>query len=242
MTLKLEQLSCRFKEHQFEYSLELEAGEIMAVLGASGAGKSTLIELIAGFCKAEAGRVSWNNLDFSQNNPAQRPVTTLFQQHNLFNHLSLRQNIAFGLHPSGKLNAHQTQLLLQIAQELGITAQLDSLVNQVSGGQQQRAALARCLLRKHPVLLLDEPFSALDPVTRAESLSLVREYAKRLQLCVIMVSHSLSDAMHVADRILFIEQGEIQQNSSASDFITEPASKNIADYIQASSLAAVNKL
>lgn len=148
------------------FTLAVERGERIAVLGPSGAGKSTLLNLIAGFLPPASGSIDIDGQPHTHTPPARRPVSMLFQENNLFNHLTIRQNIALGMHPGLKLNAEQTAHLRAIAEQMGIDAMLERLPGELSGGQRQRAALARCLVRKQPVLLLDEPFSALDPALR----------------------------------------------------------------------------
>ena len=133
----------------------------------------------------------------------------LFQENNLFTHLTVRQNIALGMHPGLKLNAPQRQKLEVIAAQMGIAEFLDRLPGELSGGQRQRVALARCLVREQPILLLDEPFSALDPALRQEMLTLVQDVSQRQQLTMLMVSHSIEDAARIAPRSVVIAEGRI---------------------------------
>lgn len=130
----------------------------------------------------------------------------LFQENNLFNHLTIRQNIALGMHPGLKLNADQSAHLQAIAGQMGIDAMLERLPGELSGGQRQRAALARCLVRQQPVLLLDEPFSALDPALRQEMLTLVADVCQQRQLTLLMVSHSVEDAARIAPRSVVVAE------------------------------------
>ncbi|WP_432454100.1 MULTISPECIES: thiamine ABC transporter ATP-binding protein [unclassified Agarivorans] len=232
--LKIEQLTCLRQQQPFTYQLTVEAGEVVALLGASGSGKSTLLELIAGFVKPSAGQLTWQEQDLLSLAIAQRPVTSLFQQHNLFHHLSLEQNIALGISPALKLTQLQQQQLHEVASSLGITSLLDKRPDQVSGGQQQRAALARCLLRQQPILLLDEPFSALDPVLRLECLDLVKDLAKQWQFAVLMVTHQWQDAQRVAKRVAFIEQGQTRQFAATEHLAAHPANAHIAHYLACS--------
>jgi len=232
--LSIAKLQCQRQLHHFNYSLEVKPGEVVALLGASGSGKSTLLELIAGFIPASAGDLNWQGESLLALPIAQRPVTSLFQQHNLFHHLSLQQNIALGLSKKLKLNAKQQEQMMQIAEQLGIASILNKRPDQVSGGQQQRAALARCLVQNRPILLLDEPFSALDPMLRLECLELVKQLAEQYQLAVLMVTHQWQDALRVAQRVAFVEQGQTQQFASVEQLQQAPANPHIAHYLACS--------
>lgn len=232
--LSISELQCQRHHQQFSYSLEVKPGEVVALLGASGSGKSTLLELISGFVPADQGSLSWKGDDLLALPISQRPVTSLFQQHNLFHHLSLKQNITLGISQQLKLSTAQRQQVSDIADSLGISAILDKRPDQVSGGQQQRAALARCLIRHRPILLLDEPFSALDPMLRLECLELVKQLAEQYQLAVLMVTHQWQDALRVAQRVAFIEQGRTQQFASLKQLEQSPANQHIAHYLACS--------
>ena len=152
--LKLNDVTWLYQHLPMRFTLAVERGERIAVLGPSGAGKSTLLNLIAGFLPPASGSIDIDGQPHTHTPPARRPVSMLFQENNLFNHLTIRQNIALGMHPGLKLNAEQTAHLRAIAEQMGIDAMLERLPGELSGGQRQRAALARCLVRKQPVLLL----------------------------------------------------------------------------------------
>jgi thiamine transport system ATP-binding protein len=207
--LTLNKLTYLYEHLPMRFDLQIEAGERVAVLGPSGAGKSTLLSLTAGFLTATSGQILLNGEDHSQTPPAKRPVSMLFQENNLFSHLTVRQNMGLGLHPGLKLTAAQQQELVDIAQQVGLEDCLERLPSQLSGGQRQRVALARCLLRSQPILLLDEPFSALDPALRSEMLNLLDKVCSERGLTLLMVSHNLDDAVRVAQRTLLIVDGRI---------------------------------
>ncbi len=207
--LILEKLTGLHPQASGDINLHISSGERVAVLGPSGAGKSTLLNLIAGFRVPAGGRILLNNHNHTETAPSRRPVSMLFQENNLFPHLTLAQNIGLGLHPGLKLSAIQQQQLQQIVSQVGLSESLNCLPAQLSGGQRQRAALARCLLRCQPILLLDEPFSALDPVLHEEMLCLLEQICLQRCLTVLMVSHSLTDALRVAKRTLLIVSGDI---------------------------------
>jgi thiamine transport system ATP-binding protein len=206
------------------FSMQINAGERVAVLGPSGAGKSTLLSLIAGFLTPASGQINLNNEDHTRSAPAQRPVSMLFQENNLFNHLTVRQNIGLGLNPGLKLNANQQQRLATIASQMAISELLDRLPSQLSGGQRQRVALARCLVREQPILLLDEPFSALDPALRQEMLQLLDDLCRQQQLTLLMVSHSIEDAARIAERSLVVVDGRIAWDGDTATLLSGEAS------------------
>ncbi|MCA6971284.1 thiamine ABC transporter ATP-binding protein ThiQ [Pectobacterium carotovorum] len=207
--IALEKLTYFYQHLPMHFDFHVKPGERIAILGPSGAGKSTLLNLVAGFLMADSGELRLNGTSHRETPPAKRPVSILFQENNLFPHLTIGQNIALGLHPGLRLSAEQRETLRQIADRVGLADLLDRLPSQVSGGQRQRAALARCLVRHQPILLLDEPFSALDPALRQEMLDLVESVCEERQFTLLMVSHNLDDAMRIAKRTVLIVDGQI---------------------------------
>lgn len=207
-------------QHLPSFTLSVERGERIAVLGPSGAGKSTLLNLIAGFLPPASGSLLIDGEKHNATPPAQRPVSMLFQENNLFNHLTVRQNIGLGIHPGLKLNREQRAQVTAIAEQMGMDTLLDRLPGELSGGQRQRAALARCLVRQQPVLLLDEPFSALDPALRQEMLTLVADVCQRQQLTLLMVSHSVEDAARIAPRSIVVAEGRIAWDGATDDLLS----------------------
>ncbi|KLU18428.1 thiamine ABC transporter ATP-binding protein, partial [Proteus mirabilis] len=156
--IKLEHLAYTYEHQHLLFNLTVDAGERIAVLGPSGAGKSTLLSLIAGFLPSEKGSLFLNGQDHTKTVPAKRPISMLFQDNNLFPHLTVRQNIGLGLNPGLKLTEDQKALLESRAEQVALSEYLERLPSQLSGGQRQRVAIARCLVREQPILLLDEPF------------------------------------------------------------------------------------
>ncbi|HDU7917762.1 TPA: thiamine ABC transporter ATP-binding protein ThiQ [Serratia marcescens] len=207
--LTLEKLTYLYEHLPMRFDLRIQPGERVAVLGPSGAGKSTLLSLIAGFLPAANGRLLLNGKDHTATPPAKRPVSMLFQENNLFAHLTVAQNIGLGLDPGLRLTEQQRQQREHIARQVGLEEHLERLPSQLSGGQRQRAALARCLIRQRPILLLDEPFSALDPALRNEMLQLLQTVCEQRNLTLLMVSHNLDDAARIAPRTLLVVDGRI---------------------------------
>lgn len=207
-------------EHQpMRFSLNISDGERVAILGPSGAGKSTLLALIAGFLMADQGVATLDGVNHTHTPPSKRPVSMLFQENNLFSHLSIEQNLGLGLDAGLRLNGAQKKRLNEIAQQVGILDCLPRLPSQLSGGQRQRAALARCLLRDQPILLLDEPFSALDPALRGEMLQLLDQVCSEQNLTLLMVSHNLDDAARIATRTLLVADGRIAYDGTTQDLL-----------------------
>lgn len=217
--ITLNDLTYLYEHQPMRFSLDVSAGERIAILGPSGAGKSTLLALIAGFLMADKGTVMLDGINHTNTPPSKRPVSMLFQENNLFSHLSIEQNLGLGLDAGLRLNRIQKQRLHEIAQRVGIIDCLPRLPYQLSGGQRQRAALARCLLRHQPILLLDEPFSALDPALRGEMLQLLEQVCSEQNLTLLMVSHNLDDAARIASRTLLIADGRFAYDGSTQDLL-----------------------
>ena len=191
------------------FDLQVAAGERIAIIGPSGAGKSTLFNLIAGFVLPTQGNIWLNGENHTRSAPYERPVSMLFQENNLFPHLTVQQNLALGLKTSLKLTALEQDQIERVADAVGLTSFLSRLPNSLSGGQKQRVALARCLLRDKPILLLDEPFSALDPELRMDMLNLIDELCHSKNLTLLLVTHQPSELTGKVDRMLRIENGRI---------------------------------
>ena len=236
--LNLQQLQHCFhhpKQHgqstQLCFDLSVEAGDIVALVGPSGAGKSTLLAMVAGFLTPDSGTLTVNGQPICQLHPANRPLSILFQEHNLFPHLSVYENIALGLSPALKLNNEQKEHVVVAAAKVGLQSYLERLPEQLSGGQRQRVALARCLIRQRPLLLLDEPFSALDPALRKEMLELVRKLAREQNTTVLMVTHSPEDALKIADKCAFIYQGTVKVFGPCQDVLASPSDPALKRYL-----------
>lgn len=205
--INISQLSYAYQEQSFYFDLHIKKGSIVAILGASGAGKSTLLSLLGGFIVPTQGDILINKHSILSLAPHQRPLAILFQEHNLFMHLSVYDNIALGLHPNLKLTKAQQEQLEDISQQVEVTSLLARFPEQLSGGQKQRVALARSFVQNKPILLLDEPFSALDPLLRISMLNRVKRMACTEQITVLMVTHHLADARAIASDFIFIDQG-----------------------------------
>ncbi len=198
-------------------------GGITALMGASGSGKSTLLAAIAGFLRPSAGRVLIDGVDVTGLAPGDRPSSILFQDQNLFPHLTVAQNVGLGLRPDLRLNADQAAGRDAALDRVGLAGFGDRLPRDLSGGQQSRTALARALLRGRPWLLLDEPFAALGPALRREMLTLLRETARTGGLSVMMVTHAPEDARAVADHAALISDGTVMAAVPTEAFFADPS-------------------
>ncbi|MDP8078527.1 thiamine ABC transporter ATP-binding protein [Phocoenobacter skyensis] len=201
-------LKFNYLQMPMQFKLNIAKGQKIAIVGESGAGKSTLLNLIAGFEQASTGELWLNGENYFNTTVAQRPVAMLFQDNNIFPHLTVSQNIGLGLVPRLKLTPTQQQKVNTIASQMGITELLERRCNSLSGGQKQRVALARTLLQHKPILLLDEPFSALDLPRRQELQKLVAELCEQHNITLLMVTHQLDEVRDLFDEVIKIENGK----------------------------------
>jgi putrescine transport system ATP-binding protein len=212
-------------------SLDIRAGEFFALLGPSGCGKTTLLRMLAGFETPDEGRILLDGKDIAQVLPHQRPVNMMFQNYALFPHLSVRDNIAFGLKraglPRSEIESRVTELVALV--------KLDGLEkrkpDQLSGGQKQRVALARSLARRPQVLLLDEPLAALDKKLRESTQLELMELQRRLGTTFIIVTHDQEEAMTVASRIGVMDAGRLEQVATPRELYEAPGSRWIAEFV-----------
>ena len=199
------------KQETYHYNLQVREQEIIAILGESGSGKSTLLDLIAGFLTPLSGSITLNNRELIIENIEERPISILFQNHNLFEHLSVEKNILLGVSKKLKNSLEEKRRVVEILKEVGLEQHSHKLASELSGGQQQRVALARVLLREQPILLLDEPFSGLDRETRLEMLNLVKKITLEKNLYTLMITHEIEDANLIADSVHRVENFELKK-------------------------------
>jgi thiamine transport system ATP-binding protein len=200
----------------------LPQGARAAVIGPSGAGKSTLLMAVAGFLAPESGRILWQGRDLAGVAPGDRPLSILFQDQNLFPHLTVAQNIGLGLRPDLRLTAGDHARIEKALSRAGLEGLGARRPAALSGGQMGRAALARVLLRARPLLLLDEPFAALGPALKDEMLALVAEVASETGATVLMVTHDPEDARRFADRCILVADGLAAPPAETAALFADP--------------------
>ena len=209
---------------------EIERGSLISIVGPSGAGKSSLLNALAGFIPLTSGVIKWNGSDFTKLDPGLRPLSILFQDYNLFSHLTVKDNIAIGLRPNLKLNDLETDLVNSVIEEVGLSKFKFIKPFQLSGGQRTRVSLARSIVRSKPILLLDEAFSGLGPALRSEMIKLIKDKSIKEGITLIMVSHNIKDAIELDQKVIFVNDGETMKPTNVSNFINSH-DENIRGYI-----------
>jgi thiamine transport system ATP-binding protein len=215
--LELEQDGFRLSAHW-----SVAAGERVAVIGPSGAGKSTLLSAIAGFMAPASGCILWNGADIAPMPPGERPLSILFQDGNLFPHLSAADNLGLALDPRLRLTAAQHDQIAQALAQVGLADKAARKPAQLSGGEQSRVALARVLLRARPLLLLDEPFAALGPALKTQMLALVDDIAARTGATVLMVTHDPADARRLCPLTVLVDDGVAHPPAPTAALLDNP--------------------
>ncbi len=217
-------------------SLDIARGEFFALLGASGSGKTTLLRMLAGFEKPESGRIFIDGADVTRLPPYKRPVNMMFQSYALFPHMTVGENIAFGLRQEGMPAAQRGERVREMLELVRLAAHIDRKPDQLSGGERQRVALARSLAKHPKLLLLDEPLAALDRNLReATQFELVALQA-RLGITFIMVTHDQDEAMTMSSRIAVMDKGRILQVGAPQEVYESPSSRQVAEFLGAANL------
>lgn len=231
--LSLEGVGKSFNGHQAvdDVDLRVAAGESVSFLGPSGCGKTTLLRLIAGLEMPDSGRITRDGDDITNLAPKDRRFGMVFQSYSLFPHLTVGKNVAYGLACRKWRRDQIRERVMEMLDLVQLADQVDKLPNQLSGGQQQRVAIARALASNPHVLLLDEPFSALDAKVRTQLRDDMRELQSRLGFTSILVTHDQEEAMAVADRIVVMNQGRIEQVGNGHDLYHHPRTAFVANFV-----------
>ncbi len=220
--LRFEDVHIRQGDFALTADFTVEPRARVAVIGPSGAGKSTLLNAVAGFLEPVQGRILWDGQDITRAAPAKRPVAMLFQDNNLFPHLTLAQNAGLGLRPDLRLNADERAQVDAALARVGLKGLGDRRPAQLSGGQQGRAALARVLVQRKPLVLLDEPFAALGPALKSEMLDLVAEVLEATGATLLMVSHDPSDARRICPQTIVVDEGRADAPTDTAALLDDP--------------------
>ncbi|MBL0405796.1 ATP-binding cassette domain-containing protein [Microvirga aerilata] len=222
--------NCRLTWPDFaaDYSLSVKAGSLCAVIGPSGGGKTTLLHMIAGFETPEDGTLAFNGQDLMPLEPAKRPMAIVFQDHNLFPHLSVAQNVGLGLRPSLRLTADEKHLIAEMLDSVGLHGFASRKPGEMSGGQRQRVALARALVSGRPLILLDEPFSSLDPGLRRDMILLADKLRRKRSVTMLMTIHTPEDVADVADQMVFVADGKVVASGPPAAVLNSSLAPRIA--------------
>src|SRR5579859_7483319 len=240
----VQKLSIRFGEALAvdRVDLEIDAGELFLLLGSSGSGKTTLLRCIAGFTPPDEGAVLFGGEDVTKLAPHKRNLAMVFQSFALFPHLSVAENVAFGLREHGIARGASEARVKEALEAMRIGAYGARRIDQLSGGEQQRVALARALVVRPRCLLLDEPLSNLDAKLRQSMREEIRRICKEQRLTAIYVTHDQKEALAVADRIAVMQRGRVLQIGTPEEIYRRPASRDVASFIGETNLFAAKLL
>jgi thiamine transport system ATP-binding protein len=233
--VRLDKVSFSYGETPFLFDVEFATSKITAIMGASGSGKSTLLNLVAGFETPQSGRVLIGGADVGAEPPSARPVSMVFQENNLFAHLSVEKNVGLGRSPSLSLTEADRAAITEALDRVGLAGKERRLPRELSGGERQRVALARVLVRDRPVLLLDEPFASLGPALRDDMLDLVAGVHAERAMTVLFVTHQPEDARRIGENMVFLDNGAVAATGLAADFFDGTGPEAFRRYIGAGS-------
>ncbi|WOI56143.1 ATP-binding cassette domain-containing protein [Palleronia sp. LCG004] len=228
--LRLEDLLLARGDFLLGASVSIPRGARVAILGPSGAGKSTLLDAIGGFLAPDHGRILWEGRDITAVPPADRPVAMIFQDNNLFPHLTVARNVGLGLRPNGRLDAADRARVLGALADVGLDGMAERRPADLSGGQQSRVALARVGLQDRPILLLDEAFAALGPAMKREMIALVTRFCDARDLTLLMVTHDPEDARRLDGDIMVVADGGVSAPAPARATLADPPA-SLAAYL-----------
>jgi len=230
--LKIDKLTCSFGSFNTNFNLKISNSGIVGVIGRSGSGKSTLLNLIAGFIDPQSGKIIYNDSNLNDLEPSQRDLSILFQNFNNFDHLTIFENIILGIDPQMRKTTNNLRIVRDILKKLSINLDIETKLNLLSGGEQQRVSIARCLIRKKSLLLLDEPFNSLDPGLRNNLYKDVLSMSKKTpnQLTLIS-SHLIEELKKVTNSFIFLHKGRIVGNKVLT-FEELSKYKSFRDYLK----------
>jgi thiamine transport system ATP-binding protein len=229
--IRLEDVTYRYEAMEMRFNLHVPRGNFMAITGPSGAGKTTLLMLIAGFERPISGSIALDGRLATDAHPSERPLSMIFQDHNSFAHLDTFTNVALGVSPKLKLSDAQRQIVDAALARTGLASLAHRKPTEISGGERQRIAIARALVRDRPILLLDEPFTALGPALREDMLTLILDLQRERGLTVLMVTHQPLELKQAASHFAFIDQGHVTAVYAPGDFFAKTAPEAVRAYL-----------
>ncbi len=229
--LELKNISKVYNGHAVldDISLDINRGEIVSILGPSGSGKTTLLNVILGLAELDGGHIVYDGEDLSHTPMQQRGFNIVFQDYALFPNLNAYRNITYGL--KNKPGISSEKEVMELINLLGLSEHLDKRIDQLSGGQKQRVALARTLVMKPRILLLDEPLSALDGVIKESIKTRIKKIAREYNLTTVIVTHDPEEALTLSDRVLILNEGKISQYSTPEEIISSPRNSFVKQFI-----------
>jgi len=238
MYLELKNLHKRFDKEPVvnDLNLSLEKGQLLCILGGSGCGKTTTLNMIGGFLTPDAGTIHLDGMDITNMPPEHRPVATVFQSYGLFPHMTVLQNVIYGLKFKGYKKADAIKKGHQYLEMVGLEDYANKRIHEISGGQQQRTALARALIVEPKLCLLDEPLSNLDAALRVKMRSELKTLQRELGITMVFVTHDQEEALLLSDKMAIMEQGKLVQFGAPEEIFRNPATLFVKEFLSLSNL------
>ena len=238
MYLELSHLKKQFdgKDVVSDLSLTLEKGKLLCILGSSGCGKTTTLNMIGGFLTPDSGAIFLDGADITAIPPEKRPVSTVFQSYGLFPHMTVLENVIYGLKFRGYKKRQAKEKGMQYLEMVGLQDYANAPIHEISGGQQQRTALARALIVEPKLCLLDEPFSNLDAALRVKMRKELKQLQRELGITMVFVTHDQEEAMLLSDQMAIMDQGRLVQVGSPEEIFRHPANEFVSSFLGLSSL------